>query len=150
MQSISANTIRLTLYLRQILIRIWALSQYLTYDRDKTQTSIKNWRKCRRKANCVKYNSLSSELQRLLEQLKYSHNFISFLNRVNDGGDLKFSASKFQSWFALQCIEFNPHLFKVGMWVWKALNCPVLQIFALAEKTFFSISGERPWIFSYT
>ena len=48
-------------------------------------------------------------------QLKHSHNFISFLNRVNDGHDLRFSGTKFQSLLALQGIEFNPYLFEVGM-----------------------------------
>ena len=40
----------------------------------------------------------------LHEQLKHCHNFISFLNRVNDGDDLRFSGNKFQSWLAF---EFN-------------------------------------------
>ena len=59
-------------------------------------------------------------------QLKHCQNFISFLNRVNDGDDLRFSGSKFQSWLALYGIEFNPYLFEVGMWVSKTLNCRVL------------------------
>ena len=49
-------------------------------------------------------------------QLKRSHSFISLLNIVNDGDDLKFSGSKFQSWLALQGIEINLYLFEVGMW----------------------------------
>ena len=59
-------------------------------------------------------------------QLKHCQNFISFLNRVNDGDDLKFSGSKFQSLLALKGIEFNPYLFEVGMWVLKSLNCHAL------------------------
>ena len=48
-------------------------------------------------------------------QLKHCHNFISFLNRVSDGDDFRFSVRKFQSWLALYGIEFNPYLFEVGM-----------------------------------
>ena len=44
-----------------IYIYIYILALLLISDRDKTQTSIKNWRECRRKTNCVKHNSLSSE-----------------------------------------------------------------------------------------
>ena len=61
LQKISANTIRLTLLLRQILTHVLALALSLINDQDKTQTSVKNWRECRRKTNCVKRNSLSSE-----------------------------------------------------------------------------------------
>ena len=43
----------------------------------------------------------------LHRQLKHS--------QVNAGEDLRFSESKFQSWLALQGIEFNPYLFKEGM-----------------------------------
>ena len=58
-------------------------------------------------------------------QLKHCHNFISFLDRVNDENDFRFSGTKFQSWLALEGIEVNPYLFEVGMWVSKTLNCHV-------------------------
>ena len=90
--NIAYNKYQLTLHPRQILTHVWAMAQEFVHDRDKTQTSIINWQEFRRKTNCVKHNSLSSE--------NNSHNFSSFLNRVNDGDDLRFSGSKFQSWLA--------------------------------------------------
>ena len=34
-------------------------------------------------------------------QKKHSHNFVAFLNKVNERDDLRFSGSKFQSLLAL-------------------------------------------------
>ena len=45
----------------------------------------------------------------------HTRSLISFFNRVNEGDDLRFSKSKFQTCLALNGIEFNPYLFEVGM-----------------------------------
>ena len=42
--------------------------------------------------------------------IKQTQNFISFLNIVNEGDNLRFQGSKLQSWLALQDTEFNPYL----------------------------------------
>ena len=76
--------------------------------------------------------------------LKHCHNFISLLNRINDGDDLRLSGSKFQSWVALYGIKFSPYPFEIGVRVSKTLNCCVLQKLAMAEKSSLIISSERP------
>ena len=76
----------------------------MTYDWDNIKTSNKNWRKCRTRTNCVKHNSQSLEHNQYIcyNDNKAFPQFNSFLNRVNEGDDLRLLGSTFQSYLALK------------------------------------------------
>ena len=66
-------------------------------------------------------------------QLKHSHNVISFLDRVNDRDDLRFSGSKFQRWLTLYRIQSISVRGRYLSFENIKLSC---TIFALVENIF--------------